>query len=100
MFAGKSWKEWIHEYGHSHQHPVNLACHTVGIPLIVISLPLVVIALFVRDFWKVPLVMFVVGWVLQFAGHAIEGKKPEFLRDWRFLVVGLRWWFAKMRGDL
>jgi len=30
--------------------------------------------------------------------HAIEGKPPEFLKDWRFLLVGSRWWLAKMRG--
>jgi hypothetical protein len=23
---------------------------------------------------------------------------PEFFHDWRFLLVGLRWWFAKVRG--
>ena len=22
----------------------------------------------------------------------------EFLHDWRFLFVGLRWWFAKLQG--
>jgi len=42
--------------------------------------------------------MFVLGWILQFVGHAVEGKPPEFLHDWRFLFVGLRWWVAKMRG--
>ncbi len=31
-------------------------------------------------------------------GHAFEGKPPEFMHDWRFLFVGLRWWLAKMRG--
>jgi hypothetical protein len=35
--------------------------------------------------------------VLQFVGHAVEGKPPEFLKDPRFLLVGLRWWFAKIR---
>jgi uncharacterized membrane protein YGL010W len=42
--------------------------------------------------------MFVLGWVFQFVGHAVEGKPPEFLHDWRFLFVGLRWWFAKLGG--
>jgi len=35
---------------------------------------------------------------VQFIGHAFEGKPPEFLKDWRFLFVGLRRWFAKIRG--
>jgi hypothetical protein len=25
-------------------------------------------------------------------GHAYEKKPPEFFRDWRFLLVGARWW--------
>jgi uncharacterized membrane protein YGL010W len=42
--------------------------------------------------------LFVGGWIFQFIGHAFEGKLPEFFQDWRFLFVGLRWWFAKMTG--
>ena len=42
--------------------------------------------------------LFVVGWVFQFIGHAFEGKPPEFFKDWRFLFVGLSWWFAKLAG--
>ena len=56
------------------------------------------VAIFVRGFWPVPLTLFVVGWVFQFIGHAVEGKPPEFFQDWRFLLVGLRWWMAKVRG--
>jgi uncharacterized membrane protein YGL010W len=89
---------WIEQYGHSHQHPVNRLFHTLGIPLIALSLPLFVAAMFVSGFWWVPLAMFIVGWVFQFVGHAVEGKPPEFFRDWRFLFVGLRWWLAKIRG--
>jgi uncharacterized membrane protein YGL010W len=98
MLGNKTWETWIEQYGHSHEHPVNRFCHMIGIPLIALSLPLFAIALFVAGFWWLPLTMFVAGWVLQFAGHAAEGKPPEFLRDWRFLLVGLRWWFSKLRG--
>jgi len=48
--------------------------------------------------WKWLAALFAGGWALQFIGHAFEGKPPEFLKDWRFLFVGLRWWFAKIRG--
>ena len=48
--------------------------------------------------WTWAIGLFVGGWLLQFIGHAFEGKKPEFLKDWRFLFVGLRWWFAKIQG--
>jgi uncharacterized membrane protein YGL010W len=90
--------EWVHRYAGSHQHPINRFCHTIGIPLIALSLPLFPVALFVRGFW-VPTARFVVGWIFQLVGHAFEGKPPEFLSDWRFLFVGLRWWVAKMRGQ-
>ena len=96
--GGRSMDAWTAEYATAHQHPVNRVCHTVGIPLIVSSLLLFVVAFFVRGLWPVPTGMFVVGWALQFLGHAFEGKPPEFLRDWRFLFVGLRWWVAKLRG--
>ena len=90
--------DWIARYTQSHQHPMNRVCHTIGIPLIAASVPLFAIALFVHGLWPVPLGLFVVGWVFQFIGHAFEGKPPEFLKDWRFLFVGLRWWLAKIRG--
>jgi uncharacterized membrane protein YGL010W len=89
---------WIAQYAQSHRHPVNRLCHTVGIPLIAASVPLFVVALFVHRLWPVPTAMFVVGWLFQFVGHAVEGKPPEFFHDWRFLFVGLRWWVAKIQG--
>ncbi|MGH7630764.1 MAG: Mpo1-like protein [Gemmatimonadales bacterium] len=98
MLGGKSWDQWIELYARSHQHPLNRLCHTFGIPLIALSLPLFLVALAVPGFWPLPLAMFVAGWLLQFIGHAVEGKPPEFFRDWRFLFVGLRWWVAKVRG--
>jgi len=98
VLGGRSWNEWIAQYSGSHQHPVNRLCHTIGIPLIVLSLPGFAVLLVAPRFWPIPTAMFVVGWVFQFIGHAFEGKPPEFLHDWRFLFVGLRWWIAKMRG--
>jgi uncharacterized membrane protein YGL010W len=98
MFFGKSWDEWIAQYAESHQNSINRFCHTIGIPLIALSVPLFIAALFVEGFWVVPAGMFIIGWIFQFIGHAFEGKPPEFLKDWRFLFVGLRWWFAKIRG--
>lgn len=32
--------------------------------------------------------VFVVAWVGQFVGHYIEGRKPSFLEDLRFLLIG------------
>jgi len=77
---------------------VDRTCHTFGIPMIVVSLPLALAAWGDVLDWRILAGLFVVGWILQFVGHAVEGKPPEFLKDLRFLFVGLRWWMAKMRG--
>ncbi len=104
MLAGRPWDEWISRYEVSHRHPVNRLCHTLGIPLIVLSLPLYLAAWLLHGMWPglwlVPTALFLAGWILQFAGHLVEGKRPEFFHDWRFLLVGLRWWTAKVRGRL
>ena len=98
MMGGRTSQEWIAQYATSHQNPVNRICHTFGIPMIAVSIPLALAAWAGAIDWRVPAALFIVGWILQFIGHAFEGKPPEFFRDWRFLLVGLRWWFAKMSG--
>jgi uncharacterized membrane protein YGL010W len=98
MLGGKAWDVWIAQYAESHRHPVNRFCHTIGIPLIAVSILLAVVGLVVPGLWVIAVTMFVVGWALQFLGHWFEGKPPEFFKDWRFLFVGLRWWFAKLGG--
>ena len=41
--------------------------------------------------WLVSLVIFAVAWVGQFYGHKVEGKKPSFLKDLQFLLIGPAW---------
>ncbi|MBQ5946285.1 DUF962 domain-containing protein [Massilia sp. ST3] len=36
----------------------------------------------------VSIAIFVVAWIGQFIGHKIEGKKPSFFDDLRFLLIG------------
>lgn len=96
--GGRSWDDWIEEYAESHQHPINKLTHTVGIPMIAVSILLIPTCFFVSVFWVLPLALFVIGWILQFIGHYFEGKPPEFFKDYRFLFVGLRWWFKKILG--
>ncbi|HEY1009458.1 MAG TPA: Mpo1-like protein [Daejeonella sp.] len=43
------------------------------------------------EMWHVCLVIFVVAWIGQFIGHKIEGKKPSFLDDVKFLLIGPIW---------
>ena len=42
------------------------------------------------------LILFVVMWILQFVGHKVEGKKPSFFEDVRFLLVGPAWWWMHL----
>ncbi|GAB3543480.1 DUF962 domain-containing protein [Noviherbaspirillum agri] len=40
------------------------------------------------DVLSVSLAVFVIAWIGQFIGHKIEGKKPSFFDDLRFLLIG------------
>jgi len=44
--------------------------------------------------WQICLGLFVVGWIGQFIGHKIEGKKPSFFKDVQFLLIGPIWLLA------
>lgn len=35
--------------------------------------------------------IFAISWVAQFWGHKIEGKKPSFINDLQFLLIGPMW---------
>jgi len=37
------------------------------------------------------LILFALAWIGQFIGHKIEGKKPSFLKDLQFLLIGPAW---------
>ncbi|MGO4818629.1 Mpo1 family 2-hydroxy fatty acid dioxygenase [Flavobacterium sp. W22_SRS_FP1] len=37
------------------------------------------------------ILVFTVGWIGQFYGHKIEGKKPSFIKDLQFLLIGPAW---------
>ncbi|SRR5258708_1328064 len=41
--------------------------------------------------WAASLFIFVVAWIGQFYGHKVEGKKPSFLKDLQFLLIGPAW---------
>jgi len=90
--------DWVAQYSLSHQHSVNRWMHTFGIPMIVVSLVMGLASIPLPGLRLPALALFIAGWVLQFIGHAFEGKAPEFFKDWRFLLVGLRWWIAKLAG--
>jgi uncharacterized membrane protein YGL010W len=41
--------------------------------------------------WAVCLIVFVLAWIGQFWGHKVEGKRPSFLKDVQFLLIGPLW---------
>jgi uncharacterized membrane protein YGL010W len=77
--------DYMRTYGEDHTHPINKACHLIGIPMIVASLPLIPVAP------PIGVSLFTVGWGFQFVGHYFEGKKPSFTNDWKYLTIGPIW---------
>jgi uncharacterized membrane protein YGL010W len=65
-------------------------------------LPLVVLAFLGIDalaqlgwpLWGSCLAIFVVAWIGQFIGHAIEGQRPSFFKDLQYLLIGPLWLLA------
>ena len=45
-------------------------------------------------FWSA-VAVFVFAWVAQFIGHRFEGRKPSFLTDLVYLLIGPAWVLAK-----
>ncbi|NNH36515.1 DUF962 domain-containing protein [Acinetobacter sp. NIPH 2377] len=44
--------------------------------------------------------IFVLAWIGQFYGHKVEGKKPSFLKDLQFLLIGPVWCMDAYLGKL
>lgn len=44
-----------------------------------------------QDIVILSLLLFIIAWIGQFVGHKIEGKKPSFLKDVQFLLIGPAW---------
>ena len=50
--------------------------------------------------WATSLTIFVVAWIGQFIGHAVEGKRPSFFKDVQFLLIGPLWLVAALYRKL
>ena len=68
---------------------------TLSVPLAIVLVPCLVAggAMFITNPVSVPLSIgvFLAAWAAQFWGHKVEGKKPSFLKDILFLLVGPLW---------
>ena len=60
----------------------------VGMALMSAVMLLLLAALPDQAILPLSIAIFVLAWVGQFVGHQIEGKKPSFLEDVRFLLIG------------
>ena len=76
----------------------------LSIPLFAGMIPVSALLLFATDLlsslpfplWKTAFTIFVGAWIGQFYGHKIEGKKPSFLKDIQFLLIGPLWLLSKL----
>ncbi|MFM5568004.1 DUF962 domain-containing protein [Aeromonas veronii] len=62
---------------------------------------LTALGLWICHQWQGPLLWpavaaFVILWIAQFVGHKIEGKRPSFLADLQFLLIGPAWVLASL----
>ena len=46
---------------------------------------------FMNQKFEIFLGIFIISWIGQFVGHKIEGKKPAFVKDLQFLLIGPLW---------
>lgn len=60
--------------------------------VLVQAIPMLIVLELLRPrFFLLSLGIFILAWIGQFIGHKIEGKKPSFLKDLQFLLIGPIW---------
>jgi uncharacterized membrane protein YGL010W len=69
---------------------------TVGIALAFLAMFALLHALMALAYplWLTCALIFVVAWIGQFVGHAVEGRRPSFFKDLQFLLIGPMWLVA------
>ncbi|HEV7356445.1 MAG TPA: Mpo1-like protein [Steroidobacteraceae bacterium] len=50
--------------------------------------------------WLICVTLFVLAWIGQFIGHAIEKKRPSFFKDVQFLLIGPMWLLSNVYRSL
>nr|MDQ2681661.1 DUF962 domain-containing protein [Candidatus Eremiobacteraeota bacterium] len=54
----------------------------------------------VRLPWEADVGVFILGWGFQLIGHRFEGKKPKFLTNMIYLLIGPLYMFGEVFTDL
>ncbi|MBA2239297.1 MAG: DUF962 domain-containing protein [Lysobacter sp.] len=88
MFAA-----WLFYYRASRQLGAGMA---IGFVLLALVTHLLYERLGAANLAWLALAVFVVAWIAQFVGHRIEGRKPSFLTDLTYLLIGPAWVLAKL----
>lgn len=143
--------QWLTEYSHYHQNPLNKIIHIICVPLIVLSIlgllwsvpvaptvsgpgrwlnfaTITVLVISIYYFrlsprlamgmlvaasaflsiianaegwfdiqvWVMSALLFVFAWAGQVIGHHFEGKRPAFVSDLQFLLIGPLWILADL----
>lgn len=70
------------EYSEQHQTKLNRRLHLFGRIVRVAAIPIAFYN------WKIAIGLFVLGYLIQFLGHAIEGTSPSFFRNPKHLILG------------
>lgn len=69
--------------------PLSIGMMLFGV--LCLMLVRIITRLDIAPLWAVSLGVFVLAWIGQFYGHKVEGKKPSFLKDIQFLLIGPAW---------
>ena len=70
---------------------VNLGIGMIVVIALLGTAGFLVASLVPLPLWATCLIIFSLAWIGQFWGHKIEGKKPSFLKDVQFLLIGPLW---------
>lgn len=70
------------EYSQQHKTKLNRRLHLYGRIVRVAAIPVAFYN------WKIAIGLFVLGYMIQFLGHAIEGTSPSFFRNPKHLIIG------------
>lgn len=80
--------------------PVFIYYLTLSVPITAGMLLFIIFSLFSSEIlfqysyfplWSIAIVVFIAAWIGQFYGHKVEGKKPSFIKDIQFILVGPAW---------
>ena len=88
-------EKYMSQYDHEHANPWNKALHGIGIPTIFAGIILLILLR-----WQLGLALFVLGWILLFAGHRIEGNKPAFFQGPIYFLVGPLWVLKEIKDSM